>query len=45
MSRLGCPKKDKKQISLADAFGIPQCSNQPMHHANEFDDLHGELVD
>jgi len=39
MSRLGRPKKDKKQLSLADAFGIPQCSNQPMHHANEFDDL------
>ena len=33
MSHLGRPKKDKKQLSLADAFGIPQCSNQPMHHA------------
>ena len=34
MSHLGHPKKDKKQLSLAHAFGIPQHSNQPCHFEN-----------
>ena len=36
MSHLGRPKKDKIQLSIADAFGILQCPNQPCHHENEF---------
>ena len=35
MSHVGHPKKDKKQRSIADAFGIPQCSNQPCNSENE----------
>ena len=35
MSPLGHTKKDKKQRSIADAFGIPQCSNQPCNSENE----------
>jgi hypothetical protein len=35
MSSLGRPKKDKKQRSITDAFGIPQCSNQPCNSENE----------
>ena len=38
MPPLGRPRKDKKQLSLDDAFGIPQHSNQPCHFENEVDD-------
>ena len=35
MSSLGRPKKDKKQHSINDAFGIPQFSNKPCNSENE----------
>ena len=35
MPPLGCPKKDLKQRSLTDAFGISQCSNQLHISKNE----------
>lgn len=37
MSPIGHLKKDKKQLSIVDAFGLPQRSNQPCHFQNEVD--------
>jgi len=37
MSPIGCPKKDNKQLSSVDAFGLLQNSNQPCHFQNEVD--------
>lgn len=37
MSLIGHPKKDKKQLSIIDAFGLPQYSNQPCNLQNEVD--------
>jgi hypothetical protein len=44
MSSLGRPKKDKKQRSITDAFGIPQCSNQPWNSKNEVYDYPFEAM-
>ena len=35
MSSLSHSKMDKKQCSITNAFGIPQCSNQPCNFENE----------
>ena len=37
MSPVGRPKKDKKQLSIVDAFGISQRCNQPCNFPNEVD--------
>ena len=37
MSPIGRPKKDKKQLSIVDAFGITQRCNQPCNFRNEVD--------
>ena len=37
MYPIGLPKKDKNQLSIVDAFGISQRSNQPCNFPNEVD--------
>ncbi|KAH9295072.1 hypothetical protein KI387_038660 [Taxus chinensis] len=39
MASIGRPKKDKKQLSLADAFGISRHSSQPCDSQNEEFDI------
>ena len=37
MSPIGRPKKDKKQLSIVDAFGMSQCSDQLCNFPSEVD--------
>lgn len=36
-SPIGCPKKDKMQLSIVESFGLTQHSNQPCNIQNEVD--------
>ena len=43
MSPVGSPKKDKKQLSIVDAFGVLQRCNQPCNFSNEVDTIHMKM--